>query len=138
MSGLVLIPVAASQLTIPMIASGGIADGAGLVAALALGSSAVNMGTRFVATTEAPVHENVERQIVQNSERDTLIIFREFRNSARVARNSISEEIAEISRRPGATSLTWLIWHPDSAEEPECFMTEKWKAVCGGPARLKG
>lgn len=102
-SGLVLIPAAASQLTIPIIASGGIADGAGLVAALALGASAVSMGTRFVATTEAPVHENVKRQIVQNTERDTVIIFREFHNSARVARNSISEEIAEISKRQGVT-----------------------------------
>ncbi|MEV1066700.1 nitronate monooxygenase family protein [Streptomyces sp. NPDC050263] len=101
--GLILIPAAARQLTIPMIASGGFATGAGLVAALALGASAVNMGTRFVATAEAPVHENVKRQIVANDERSTQIVFREFRNSARVARNSVSEEIVEISRRPGAT-----------------------------------
>jgi NAD(P)H-dependent flavin oxidoreductase YrpB (nitropropane dioxygenase family) len=101
--GLVLIPAAARELTIPVIASGGIADGAGLVAALALGASAVNMGTRFMATTEAPIHDNVKRQIVANTERDTVIVFREFHNSARVARNSVSEEIAEISQRPGAT-----------------------------------
>ncbi|SES33379.1 nitronate monooxygenase [Streptomyces sp. yr375] len=101
--GLILIPAAARQLTIPMIASGGFATGAGLVAALALGASAVNMGTRFVATAEAPVHENVKRQIVANDERATQIVFREFHNSARVARNSVSEEIVEISRRPGAT-----------------------------------
>ena len=101
--GLVLIPVAAQKLKIPIIASGGFADGAGLVAALALGASAINMGTRFVATTEAPVHENVKRQIVANDERSTQIVFREFHNSARVARNSVSEKIAEISQREGAS-----------------------------------
>ncbi|HVW42857.1 MAG TPA: nitronate monooxygenase family protein [Amycolatopsis sp.] len=101
--GLVLIPAAARQLSIPVIASGGLATGAGLVAALALGASAVNMGTRFVATTEAPVHENVKKQIVANDERATQIVFREFHNTARVARNAISEEIAEISKRPGAS-----------------------------------
>lgn len=56
-----------------------------------------------MATTEAPIHANVKQRIVDNSERDTVLVFREFRNTARVARNSISEEIAEISRRPGAT-----------------------------------
>lgn len=101
--GLVLIPAAARQLTIPIIASGGLADGAGLVAALALGASAVNMGTRFMATDEAPIHRNVKDQIVANDERSTRIVFREFHNSARVAKNSVSDEIAEISRRPGAT-----------------------------------
>ncbi len=101
--GLVLIPAAVRELTIPVIASGGFANGAGLVAALALGAVAVNMGTRFVATHEAPVHDNVKQQIVRNTERDTVIVFREFHNSARVARNAVSEAIAEISRRPGAT-----------------------------------
>lgn len=100
--GLVLIPAAAKELTIPIIASGGFATGSGLVAALALGATAINMGTRFVATTEAPVHENVKQQIVENTERDTLLVFREFRNTARVARNSISEEINRIASRPGA------------------------------------
>jgi len=100
--GLVLIPAAARALRIPLIAGGGIATGAGLVAALALGADAVSMGTRFVATTEAPVHENVKRAIVANDERATTIVFREFRNTARVARNSVSERIAEIGRRPGA------------------------------------
>lgn len=101
--GLVLIPAAARALNIPIIASGGFADGAGLVAALALGADAINMGTRFVATTEAPVHESVKQQIVANSERDTVLVFRKFRNTARVARNAVSEEILRISARDGAT-----------------------------------
>lgn len=99
---LVLIPAATRQLDIPVIASGGFATGSGLVAALALGADAINMGTRFVASAEAPVHRNVKDQIVANDERDTLLVFREFNNTARVARNAVSEEIAARSRA-GAT-----------------------------------
>lgn len=101
--GLILIPAATRALTIPVIASGGFANGRGLAAAMALGAQGINMGTRFVATHEAPVHENVKLQIVKNTERDTVLMFRMFKNTARVARNSISEEILEISSRPGAT-----------------------------------
>lgn len=100
--GLILIPAAVRQLTIPIIASGGFANGAGLVAALALGAEAINMGTRFVATVESPVHDNVKQQIVDNDERATLIVFRKFHNSARVAKNSISMEIQEIEERQGS------------------------------------
>lgn len=101
--GLILIPAAAAQLSIPVIASGGIADARGLAAALALGADAVNMGTRFMATTEAPIHQNVKDQIVANSERDTVLVFRKFHNTARVVRNTVSEEIVAISERPDAT-----------------------------------
>jgi NADH:quinone reductase (non-electrogenic) len=101
--GLVLIPAAARQLSIPLIASGGFATGSGLVAALALGASAINMGTRFVATVEAPVHAAVKAQIVANDERSTTLVFRKFRNTARVARNAVSEEINEIEAREGTT-----------------------------------
>lgn len=73
------------------------------MAALALGASAVNMGTRFMATDEAPIHRRVKEQIVANDERSTILVFREFKNTARVARNSISEEIARRSALPGAT-----------------------------------
>ena len=101
--GLVLIPAAARKVRIPLIASGGFATGSGLVAALALGASAVNMGTRFVASTEAAVHQNVKDQIVANDERATQLVFREFNNTARVARNAVSEEIVRRSALPGAT-----------------------------------
>lgn len=101
--GLILIPAAVRALEIPVVASGGLATGAGLVAALALGACAANMGTRFMATNEAPVHGNVKRQLVANDERDTVLIFREFRNTARVARNAVAESIREIGARPGAT-----------------------------------
>ncbi|QWC86527.1 nitronate monooxygenase [Nocardioidaceae bacterium] len=101
--GLVLIPAAAAALDIPVIASGGLGNGAGLVAALALGAVGINMGTRFVATAEAPVHENMKRQIVENDETDTVIVFRSFGNTARVAKNSISMEIAEIGAREDST-----------------------------------
>lgn len=100
--GLVLIPAAVRRLDIPVIASGGIATGGGLAAALALGACAVNMGTRFVASAEAPVHRNVKDQIVANDERATQLVFREFGNTGRVARNAVSEEIVARSKRPGA------------------------------------
>ncbi|MFB8142194.1 MULTISPECIES: NAD(P)H-dependent flavin oxidoreductase [Streptomyces] len=100
--GLVLIPAAVRQLDIPVVASGGFATGSGLAAALSLGACAINMGTRFVASSEAPVHPNVKNQIVANDERATQLVFREFGNTGRVARNAISEEIAALSRRPGA------------------------------------
>ncbi|MEU4066394.1 nitronate monooxygenase family protein [Streptomyces wedmorensis] len=100
--GLVLVPAAVRRLDIPVIASGGFATGSGLAAALALGACAINMGTRFVASAEAPVHPNVKEQIVANDERATQLVFREFGNTGRVARNAISEEIVTRSRRPGA------------------------------------
>jgi len=101
--GLVLIPAATAALSIPVIASGGIADARGLVAALALGADAVNMGTRFVATQEAPVHDNVKRQIVANDERATNLVFRKFRNTARVAKNAVSDTVIDIESRPEST-----------------------------------
>ncbi|MFA7594903.1 MAG: nitronate monooxygenase family protein [Novosphingobium sp.] len=101
--GLVLVPAAVDQLKVPVVASGGIADGRGLVAALGLGAEGVTMGTRFCATQEAPIHERVKQAYIENSERDTDILFRPFRNSARVGRNAVSQEVLRRTSSPGAT-----------------------------------
>ncbi len=103
--GLVLIPAAANKLSIPMIASGGFADGRGLIAALALGADGVNMGTRFVVTREARVHENIKSAAVAANERDTQLILRSFRNTARFFRNDITRKVAELEAQPGGVSI---------------------------------
>lgn len=94
--GLVLIPAAADALEIPFIASGGFADGRGLAAALALGADGVNMGSRFMCTVESPIAQAVKERIVAASELDTNLIFRSLRNTARVAKNAVSDEVVEI------------------------------------------
>lgn len=96
--GLILIPAAANVLKIPMLASGGFGDARGLVAALALGADGVNMGTRFCATQEAPIHENFKTAMVENDERATDLVYRSYRNTARVARNPISQQVLENER----------------------------------------
>ncbi|MEJ8813513.1 nitronate monooxygenase family protein [Variovorax ureilyticus] len=99
--GLVLLPIAARALSIPIIASGGIADGRGMAAALSLGAEGVNMGTRFCVTQEAPIHYNIKQALVAASERDTKLMFRTMKNTARVFRNAISEEVVATENRPG-------------------------------------
>ena len=101
--GLVLIPAAADKVRIPMLASGGFGDGRGLVAALALGAEGINMGTRFCATREAPIHDKVKQFLVNNDERCTNLIFRSLRNTGRVSKNRISDEVVEILKNPNAT-----------------------------------
>lgn len=97
----VLLPATVDALPdTPIIASGGMADGRSLVAALALGADAVNMGTRFCATQEAKIPEEMKRKIVENNELDTVLVGRNLRNTARVARNAVSEEVATIQRDP--------------------------------------
>ncbi|WP_461167662.1 NAD(P)H-dependent flavin oxidoreductase [Tsukamurella serpentis] len=91
--GLVLIPAVADALEIPILASGGIADARGLVAAIALGAAGINMGSRFLCTAESPIAPEVKSQIVANSELDTRLIFRTLGNTARVAKNSVSVEV---------------------------------------------
>ena len=100
--GLILIPCAADKVRIPMLASGGFADGRGLVAALALGAEGINMGTRFCATQEALIHPNVKQAYVDNDERSTNLIFRSLRNTARVGKNSVSDEVVRRLAEPGA------------------------------------
>lgn len=91
--GLILIPAAADQIKVPILASGGFGDGRGLAAALALGAEGINMGTRFCATVEAPIHDGIKRFMVESDERQTDLIFRSYRNTARVARNAISQAV---------------------------------------------
>jgi nitronate monooxygenase len=100
--GLILIPAAADKVKIPIIASGGFGDARGLVAALALGADGINMGTRFMATAESPIHPNIKQQIVENDERSTDLIFRTMRNTSRVAKNAVSQEVV-AREREGAT-----------------------------------
>jgi len=97
-TSLVLIPLAVDAVTIPVVASGGFADGRGLVAALALGAEGVNMGTRFMATQEAPVHPKVKEGLIRASERDTLLVMRSLRNTRRVLRNTVAEKVDEMEK----------------------------------------
>jgi nitronate monooxygenase len=100
---IVLLPATADAVDVPIIASGGMADGRSLAAALALGAEGVNMGTRFMATKECAIHENVKQKIVENTERDTLLTNRTLRNTSRVARNAVSEEVVKIQQDPTKT-----------------------------------
>lgn len=97
--GLILIPAAADKVKVPMLASGGFGDGRGLAAALALGADGINMGTRFCATKEAPIHERIKQAMVENDERATALLFRSYRNTARVAKNSVALEAVRIERQ---------------------------------------
>ena len=101
--GLILIPAAADKVKIPMLASGGFGDGRGLAAALALGADGINMGTRFCATKEAAIHDNVKQAYVDNDERGSFLIFRNFKNTARVGKSEVSEEVVRRLSAPDAT-----------------------------------
>jgi NADH:quinone reductase (non-electrogenic) len=99
---MILLPRAADELKIPFVASGGMADARSLVAALAMGAAGMNMGTRFIATKEAPVHDNVKKAIVAASELDTRLVMRPLRNTERVLKNAGVERLLEIERKNGA------------------------------------
>ena len=105
---LILVPLVRDAVGVPIIASGGFADGRGLVAALALGADGMNMGTRFVATREAPVHENLKQALVRRSETETRLIMRSLRNTERVLHNRAAEKVLEIESR-GDTRIQDLI-----------------------------
>ena len=102
----ILLPRAAESLKIPFVASGGMADGRSLVAALALGAEGINMGTRFIATQEAPVHDNVKQAIVAASELDTRLVMRPLRNTERVLANAAVERLLQKERDLG-TAITF-------------------------------
>jgi NADH:quinone reductase (non-electrogenic) len=99
---MILLPRAAEELKIPFVASGGMADARSLVAALALGAEGMNMGTRFIATKEAPVHDRVKQAIVDATELDTRLIMRSLRNTERVLRNKAVDHLMEIEREKGS------------------------------------
>ncbi len=100
---IVLLPATVDAVKVPVIASGGMADGRSLAAAIALGADGINMGTRFMATKECAIHDNVKKKIVENTERDTLLTNRTLRNTSRVARNAVSEEVVKIQQDPTKT-----------------------------------
>ncbi|GAA97520.1 uncharacterized protein L969DRAFT_91433 [Mixia osmundae IAM 14324] len=103
--GLVLLARAAQELKVPFLASGGFANGQGLAGALALGACGINAGSLFMATDEAPIHDNIKKIIVDSTERDTIHIFRTFNNTARVYKNKIAKEVVAIERRPGGAKF---------------------------------
>jgi NAD(P)H-dependent flavin oxidoreductase YrpB (nitropropane dioxygenase family) len=99
---MILLPRAADELKIPFVASGGMADARSLVAALAMGAAGMNMGTRFIATKEAPVHPNVKKALVEATELDTRLVMRALRNTERVLKNKGVSELLDIERERGA------------------------------------
>ena len=107
-TNLVLIPAVAARLSIPILASGGIANGYQMAAAFALGAEGINMGTRFVATQEAPVHNKVKLAMVAADERQTCLIFRTLNNTARVFKNKVAAEVIAIESRDGETDFADL------------------------------
>jgi NAD(P)H-dependent flavin oxidoreductase YrpB (nitropropane dioxygenase family) len=102
---LILFALAARKVRIPLIASGGIADGRTMAAAFALGIEGVNMGTRFCVTREAPIHDNIKQLLVKATERDTNLIFRTLHNTGRVLKTPVSDEVVAIENRPGGCSF---------------------------------
>jgi NAD(P)H-dependent flavin oxidoreductase YrpB (nitropropane dioxygenase family) len=100
---MILLPRAADELTVPIVASGGMADARSLVASLAMGAAGINMGTRFIATKEAPVHENVKKALVEATELDTRLVMRALRNTERVLKNKGVDQLLEIEREKGHT-----------------------------------
>jgi nitronate monooxygenase len=99
--GFILFGLAAKKLRIPVIASGGIGDGRTMAAAFALGAEGINLGTRFCAVKESPIHDNIKQALVKATERDTNLIFRTLRNTARVLKSKVSEEVVATELRPG-------------------------------------
>jgi len=126
---MILLPRAADELAIPIVASGGMADGRSLVAALALGAEGINMGTRFVATREAPVHRNVKMAITEASERDTRLVMRPLRNTERVLKNAAVDRILGVEKARG----NQLVFEDIAAEVAGIYsrVMENGETECG-------
>ena len=122
-TNLILLPLAARRLKIPFLASGGLGDGKGLAAALAMGADGINMGTRFMVTKEAPIHEKVKQKMVEASELDTSLIYRTLSNTARVFKNSIAEQVINIESEPGQTKFEDIQQLVQGAKGRELFDT---------------
>ena len=121
--GLVLLPASADKIDIPIVASGGFADARGLVAALALGADGINMGSRMVATREAPVHDNVKRFMVRCTERDTVLIFRKLRNTARILKNGVADRIREVETSNPDHTIDDLVGYVSGEKSREVLET---------------
>ena len=131
-TSLILIPLTVDAVKIPVVASGGFGDARGFVAALALGAEGVNMGTRFMATQEAPVHPKVKELLVLSSERDTMLILRSLRNTARVFRNPVAEKVAEMEKNGASIEeLAPLISGQAGKEVLETGETDRGILTCG-------
>lgn len=114
-TSLILIPLTADALDIPIVASGGFGDGRGLAGALALGADGMNMGTRFCATKEAPLHINIKQALVDAGERDTKLIMRTLRNTERVLDNPSVQKVLEIEGQPGETKIEDIMQYVSGA-----------------------
>jgi NAD(P)H-dependent flavin oxidoreductase YrpB (nitropropane dioxygenase family) len=135
--GLVLIPRAADSINIPLIASGGFADGRGLVAALSLGADAINMGTRFLAIKEAPVHENIKRTLIEATELQTALILRSLKNTARIFKNSVAEKVLEIESQ-GKASIEDLAQYVSGEKGKSLFDTGEMESGIWGAGMVAG
>ena len=122
-TNMILLPLAAQRLKIPFLASGGLGDGKGLAAALAMGADGINMGTRFMVTQEAPIHENVKQKMVEATELDTSLIYRTLSNTARVFKNSVAEQVIEVESKPGETQFEDIQSLVQGAKGRELFDT---------------
>src|SRR6266436_2666389 len=136
---MILLPRVAEELEIPFVTSGGMADARSLVAALALGADGINMGTRFIATKEAPVHENVKQALVDASELDTRLVMRPLRNTERVLKNAATERLLEKEKTLGSALTFADIVHDVSGVYPRIMQQGEMDAgvwSCGMVAGL--
>ena len=122
-TNMILLPLAAQRLKIPFLASGGLGDGRGLAAALAMGADGINMGTRFMVTKEAPIHEKVKQKMVEATELDTSLIYRTLSNTARGFKNSVAEQVLDIESRAGKTQFEDIQSLVQGAKGRELFDT---------------